>query len=197
MKSIGILAVFLFLVSCGTESIFSPKPRLYPRVDYPEKNIKTVDLDFCNFKFQFPDYGNPIQDSFYFDESIIDKCWFDIIIESLNGRVHCSYVPVENRAHFDELVNDAYELVVKHNVKANYRDEKIIRFPSSNVYGVQYEIDGQVASPLQFYLTDSTNHFIRGSLYFKDKVNADSIAPIYQFVKADIQEMISSFEWKN
>jgi len=197
MKQLGIFLLIVCFFSCGGDAGFSPKPRLYPRVDYPDKKPRMVDLDFCNFQFQFPDYGKPIQDSFYFDENIVDKCWFDIIIESLNGRIHCSYVPIENRAHFDELVNDAYELVVKHNVKANYRDENRINIPQSKVYGVQYEIDGQVASPLQFYLTDSTNHFIRASLYFKDKVNSDSIAPIYQFVKTDIQDMIGSFEWKN
>lgn len=192
-----ILLICIFFVACNNDAVYLPKPRLYPKVNYPIKNSIEQNIEYCNFTFDFPDYARVVQDSFFFDENIIDQCWFDLVIDSLNGRLHCSYIPLNNRAHFDEMVKDAFELVTKHNVKANYRDEKLIAFDDRGVYGMEFEIDGPVASPFQFYLTDSTKHFLRGSLYFNDKVDADSIAPIYQFVKRDVQNMIVSFRWKD
>lgn len=197
MRTIILFTLIGFLVACGGEQVSTPKPRLYPKVVYPKKVSENMDLHYCNFTFDFPNYAEAVQDSFFFEEEIIDKCWFDLIIKSLNGRVHCSYIPIKNRSHYDELVKDAYELVTKHNVKANYRDEKRIDFEDRNVYGMQFEIDGPVASPFQFYLTDSVSHFLRGSLYFNDKVNSDSIAPVYEYVKNDVENMIVSFRWKD
>jgi len=69
-------------------------------------------------------------------------------------------------------------------------------FPDKKVYGLLFEIDGPVASPIQFFLTDSTTHFLRGSLYFKDVVNRDSIQPVFEFVKEDLEVFFESFTWK-
>lgn len=194
--SLHILLISFIFCACGSSPIPVPKPRLYPKITFPDRNNKTVDLDFCAFKFDFPDYANAVQDSFYFEEEILDRCWFDLIIPSLNGRMHCSYIPIKNKTHFHEMVEDAFELVIKHNIKANSRDETLIEFPSKEVYGIQFEMDGPVASHYQFFLTDSVKHFLRGSLYFEAQVDQDSIAPVVDFVKEDIEQMISSFEWK-
>ena len=88
-------------------------------------------------------------------------------------------------------------MVDKHNVKANYRSESIIENEDARLYGVLFEIDGPVAAPLQFYVTDSTSHFLRGSLYFNSQVNRDSVAPVYDFLKLDFERMMESFEWEN
>lgn len=195
-EMVMVFVGLMFCYACNEKNDYVPKPRLYPKIVFPEKKPVKVNLDYCNFTFDFPNYAKAIQDSFYFEEQILDKCWFDLVIPELNGRLHCSYIELKDRNHFDEMVKDAFELVVKHNVKANYRDEKRIDFDDRNVYGMQFEIDGPVASAFQFYLTDSIDHFLRGSLYFKDKVDPDSIAPIYQYVKNDIENMIVSFRWK-
>lgn len=196
MKHLILVIALFFISSCGDGPVPIPKPRLYPKVDYPARNIEKLDLEYCAFTFEFPDYANAIQDSFYFEESILDKCWFDLLIPSLNGRLHCSYIPLKDRAHFDEMVEDAFELVFKHNVKANSREESTLNFPSKKLYGFEFEIDGPVASQYQFFLTDSLHHFLRGSLYFESQVDQDSIAPVLDFVKKDVRHMIQTFQWK-
>ena len=51
--------------------------------------------------------------------------------------------------------------------------------------GVLFQIEGNVASSKQFFITDEKSHFIRGSLYFKSTIN-DSILPIESFFANDI-----------
>ncbi len=107
-----------------------------------------------------------------------------------------SYVPITSRKQFDGLVSDAFEMADKHNIKASYRQESAISKPEGNLHGLIFEIDGPVATPLQFFVTDSTQHFLRASLYFKSAVNRDSIAPVYAYLKEDIYGMIESMEWR-
>lgn len=145
---------------------------------------------------QIPGYMNYVKDSLRNENESGYNCWFDLYAKGLNTVLHMSYVSFEGRRSFDKLVEDAFEMADKHNIKASYRDEIKISFPDRSVYGILFEIDGPVASPLQFYLTDSTHHFLRGSLYFRDVVNRDSIEPVYKFVTQDLQPMFQSFEWQ-
>ena len=80
-------------------------------------------------------------------------------------------------------------------VKADYIDEYPFKKPN-HVSGMIYEIQGPSATPFQFFITDSTQHFLRGALYFNTHINQDSLAPYYDYTKSDIMEMINSFSWK-
>jgi gliding motility-associated lipoprotein GldD len=184
----------IFFIACDQEKVYVPKPRMYPKVEYPQKAYQRFDESYCNLSFEYPVYARVEQDQYYFDEKPENPCWFTIQIPTLNASLHCSYIDVDNRAKFDDLVSDSYEIASKHNIKANYRDELALKNPQG-IHGLMFEISGEVASQLQFYLTDTTNHFFRASLYFNDQVNADSIAPIYTFVKQDVMKMIESFSW--
>ena len=174
--------------------MYNPKPRSFPRIDFPERNYVTFDKDYCAFTFQYADYLEVKKDKFFFEGKPADECWFDLKIPAFNGDLHCSYIPLRNRSHFDKMVNDAFTMVSKHNIKAQYRDDFPIE--KGDVSGMLFELKGDVASNFQFYLTDSVNHFFRGSLYFNSKVNPDSIAPIYNFVKADVLKVVETFEWE-
>ena len=187
--------LMMFLFSCSNQEIGSPKPRMYPKVDYPERKAVNFDETYCKMSFVYPDYFEVNQDKYFFDSKPVDPCWFDLQASSLNSQLHCSYIPIKNRTHFDKLVQDAFKITSKHNQKANYRKEQLIENKEEGVYGVLFEHEGPVASPLQFFVTDSTSNFFRGSLYFKSKVNPDSIAPVYSFVKQDVLELIESFKW--
>lgn len=183
-------------ISCDQEKIYVPKPRMYPKVEYPQRGYQPFKEPYCKLSFEYPAYAEVEQDQFFFDEKPENPCWFTIQIPSLNASLHCSYIEVNSRERFDDLVSDSYEIASKHNVKANYRDELVLENPLG-VHGLMFEISGEVASKLQFYLTDTTQHFFRASLYFNDQVNADSIAPIYSFVKADVMKMIETFKWES
>ena len=105
-----------------------------------------------------------------------------------------SYKPVNN--NINDYLEDSRTLAFKHTVKAFDIEQNTISFPERNVYGLVYEIEGNTASSYQFHLTDSNNHFIRGSLYFNNVPNQDSIQPVLTFIKKDIEQIFNTLEWK-
>ncbi len=62
-------------------------------------------------------------------------------------------------------------------------DEGVIAYPERNIYGTYYSIDGNTASSIQFFLTDSTKNYLRGALYFNEQPRQDSIQPVLDFSK--------------
>lgn len=188
------LALLMLCVACKNEDAPLPKPRTYPKVEFPTKQYEQTNIEECSFSFEKPTYANIVKDNFFFEEKSPDPCWFDLSFPEFNGKLHCSYYPVSDRVAFDSLVTDAFELVGKHRIKANYRDEFEIK-KENNVSGVLFNLEGPVASPMQFFLTDTTSHFFRAALYFENKVNPDSMNIVHEFIKADINKMIESFSW--
>jgi gliding motility-associated lipoprotein GldD len=122
-------------------------------------------------------------------------CWFDLFMPAFNARIHCSYLPVRDRAHFDDMVKDTYVIAGKINERSNYMEESRIS-NANGVGGLQLKFTGPAASPLHFFLTDTTQHFFKASLYFEAKVKPDSLAPIIAFVEEDVNKLIQSFNWK-
>lgn len=192
-----LISFVVLLLACNSEQSFLPKPRIYPKVIYPERSYSEYINNECPFVMNVPDYMVYLEDTLKNKNEAKFKCWFDLHSTELNSSIHFSYVDFKSRSEFDQLVADAFEMVDKHNIKASYRDEIKISFPEKRLYGLLFEIDGPVASPLQFFLTDSTQHFLRGSLYFKDEVNRDSLEPVYEFIKQDFQPMFETFRWTN
>ena len=187
--------VLLFFFSSCEETIYTPKPRGFPRVVYPEKAYQPFNENYCQFTFQYPKYALIQRDTLFFDEKPPSDCWFNIQIPSLNATVHCSYYAIDKTNTYEKLRADAFALAGKHNSKADYIDELPIKKPN-NVSGFVFDIQGPAASPFQFYLSDSTHHFLRGALYFNAQVRPDSLAPVFDFVKKDVMEMINTFEWR-
>ncbi len=185
----SILPVFILsLAGIGCQhSSGSPKPRAYPRVEYPNRKYIEYTLDECLFRFEYPDYAEINQKE--------EKCWFDLFMPAFGARLHCSYVPVESRVKFDDLVSDAYVIASRINERANYMEEARIINPQG-VSGLSLQWSGPAASPVHFFLTDSTQHFFKAALYFDSKVKPDSLEPIVKFIREDIDHMISTFDWK-
>lgn len=194
IQIILFFGVLILMAACNSEPAFTPKPRAYPRVIYPEKAYQQFDADFCNFTFEYPVYAEIERDTVFFDEKPVHPCWFNVYIPAFGSRLHCSYYEIGKGKSLERLKQDAFEMVDFHNKKANYIEELRIENPNK-VSGFAFMLDGPAASPMQFYLTDSTTHFLRGALYFNTQVNTDSLAPVYEFVKADVMKMIESFQW--
>lgn len=187
------------MCSCGEEKILIPKPRMYPKITWPERtNIAYQNVD-CGFTFSYPNYFNyvPYTSNKPLEES--NGCWFNLTSTSLNSTIFFSYYSIQTREDLDKQINDAFEMVGKHNIKANARSETIFTSPATpdnlGVSCMLFEISGPVATPMQFFMTDSTNHFLRASLYFNSTVNPDSTQVVYDFIKEDVVELIESFEW--
>ena len=191
IKLLPALAILCVLASCTTK-VATPKPRGYFNIEFPEKKYQTY-TGGCPFTFDYPVYAQMQPDK----DRDAQPCWNNLNFPQFNGRLHLTYHPVASKAEFAKLVEYARELAFKHTVKANAIDQKLINYPDKNVYGVYYAIEGNTASSVQFFLTDSVRHYFRGALYFNERPQADSIAPVVKFIKKDIDVMIGSFKWKN
>jgi gliding motility-associated lipoprotein GldD len=190
-----VLFATCFFTSCDSNSEAVAKPHAFPKIEFPKNDsMQIFDKNFCQFSFKYPKYIAFEQDTSFFDEKAKDICWFNLIYPTLNARVHCSYYPINSANKLDKLVADAYDLAGKHNIKADYIDELPVQKPN-HVSGMIFDIQGAAASPFQFFLTDSTHHFFRGSLYFNTQARPDSLAPVFNFVKTDIINIINTFEW--
>ena len=187
-----ILLSCILLPSCGDDDdeTIAPKPRAYFRLTFPEKNYVTYSAA-CPFSFDIPSYSKMTNDK----SSRAQPCWLNLEFPSLNGKLHLTYHEVNG--NIDDFLQETYELASKHQIKASGIEEKLVSKDSLKVYGLIYEIGGNAASSIQFFLTDSTKHFIRGALYFNAAPNTDSISPVVDFVRKDIYHLIETFKWKD
>lgn len=182
------LLVLSALWSCSSRNNYIPKPRGYFRIDFPEKQYQLYESD-CNFRFQYPVYGKIVP----FNGGSAGPCWLNIEFSDFRSKIHLTYKEVNN--NLAEYTEDIRTLANKHIPKA----DDIIEIPVINrekdVYGMIYDIRGNTASSFNFYLTDSSENFLSGALYFSSKPNKDSIAPVNAFLVKDIQHLIETFEW--
>lgn len=178
----------LLFVSC--EEHYTPKPRGYFRIDLPKHSYKEFNPNSCPFYYNYASSAKILRDR----TKNTEPCWMNIYYPSYESTIHVSYKKIND--NIDEYIEDARSLVYKHTVKASDIQEKLVVNDSVNVYGLVYELEGNTASSLQFYLTDSTQHFVRGALYFNSVPNPDSIAPVQAHIREDVLELIESFRWK-
>jgi gliding motility-associated lipoprotein GldD len=179
----------IILLFSGCKNQLTPKPAGYLRFDFPEKKYVLFDSTFP-YRFEYPAYCIIERDR----DKNSEPYWINIAFPSLNGKIHISYKKVSH--NLPSLLEDSRDLAYKHTVKAEAIDELLIRNKEKKVYGILYDIQGNVASSVQFVLTDSVHHFLRGSLYFYSHPNKDSLMPAIKFCRADIEHMIQTFEWK-
>jgi gliding motility-associated lipoprotein GldD len=186
LLAISIFAVLL--ASCGGS--YMPKPRGYFRIDLPEKKYQQFDTTFP-YAFEYPVYSKIDADS----SSLSEPFWINIVYTPFQAQLHISYKPVSG--NLKELLEDSRTLVNKHIPKANSIGQREYADPANRVYGLVFNISGSdAASTYQFYLTDSTSNFLRGALYFDLVPNNDSLSPVIDFLKADIEHFITTFRWK-
>ncbi len=188
----GLLAVLLcmvFLASCGED--FTPRPRGYYRIEFPGKAYQKYQSG-CNYTFDYPVYAGIEPDR----DPNASPCWINVYYPRFNARIHLSYQPVTSQKMFNNLTEDARTFAFKHVVKATAIDEARISYPDHKVYGIFYTIDGNSASAAQFFLTDSARHYLRGALYFNEQPKQDSIQPVIDFIKKDMDVLIKSLKWK-
>jgi len=185
-----LLAFFLFLIAAGcNKQDHYPKPRGYFRIALPEKEYVRLDSSL-SYSFEYPVYAKPEQDYL----TIRDHEWINIYFPRFKGTIHLTYNQINNNLR--TYIDDSHEFVHKHIPKASAIKTKTYVDDSARVYGLVFEIRGTTtATPFQFYLTDSTNHFIRGALYFDTKPNNDSLAPVIDFIEKDIAHMVETFRW--
>ncbi len=179
------LLILLFLF-CSCKERFSPKPKGYLRINIEEKIDSLFQPINCPFKFIGPDY---------FEIEYKNKiCWLDLKYPKHRATIHLTYKPIENNLF--QLLEDSRQMVYKHTVKADAIEEKTYANYSNKSFGTLYDIYGQTASSVQFHMTDSIKHFIRGALYFHVNPNKDSLATITKSIRQDIVKIIETLQWE-
>lgn len=182
------MAAFIFLAGCRQD--YSPKPRGYFRIDLPEKEYVRFDSIFP-YSFEYPTYAVVSPDN----RPASEPFWMNLDFPGFKGQVHISYKAVNG--NLAEYLENTRTLVIKHIPKAEAINDTLIYRPESRVFGMIYYIEGSgAASPCQFFVTDSTSHFLRGALYFNIPPNNDSLAPVIRFIVQDIHHLLNTFEWK-
>ncbi len=184
-----IILLSLVLISACDQD-YVPKPRAYYRINFPEKQYQKFESD-CPYSFEYPTYAQ-IEPDMAGDEKF---CWINVNYSGFNADLHVSYKPIVEDGDLQHLISDAYTFVEKHNIKAETITEERIENSTYDAAGLMFRIGGNTASNLQFFLTDSTNHFLRASLYFNCEPNKDSLAPVVDFIEQDLEHLFKTFQW--
>lgn len=180
-----VLVFFIFILTACNNSSAVPKPRAFLDLDYPPPQYSAVKTD-CSFEFEIN------HQAVY---TAMGNCESKLVYPNLRATVYLSYRPI--RENLDSLLSDAYQMPSKHIIKATEIPEKVFINPQHQTYGTLFRIVGEAASQAQFFLTDSLNHFLVGSLYFYTRPNYDSIVPAARYVEQDLVKLMESLRWQN
>ena len=186
------LLVALFITGCN--STYVPKPRGYFKINFPEKKYQVFNKSGYPYTFEYPLYANVVKDSTFFGEATENPWWINIDFPQFEGRLYISYKQI-GKNKFDILLNDAFKMTSKHSTKAASIDDSLMVTPN-NIHGMFFNVGGDVATANQFFLTDSTTHFLRGALYFNTTPNADSLGIVNSFLIEDVRHLINTFKWR-
>jgi len=185
------LLTFVLLTSCGNDPI--PKPKGYLRLEYPQADYKMYnqDLPFAFNRNMQSDtiIYKPLQDD-------VKSFGLNIEYKKLKGTIYLTYKAIDGKERLVKYLKNAQNFTQEHTKKADAIEEVVWENPVNKVYGMFYEVGGNAASQSQFYITDSINHFLTGSLYFYAKPNYDSILPAANYLQKDIKRIMESVQWK-
>ncbi len=194
MKQI-ILYLILIVTFAGCKEKYTPKPRGFFRIEFPKKEYHTITNNFP-YTFDIPKYAQITPDKTNPDQPY----WVNVSVPAYRAELHISYYNLnenrnKGRLQLAEFMEETRRLAYKHSIKADAIEEQIFINRAENVFGTIYRINGNAASPLQFFLTDSTKHFLRGAFYLREVPNIDSLQPVIDFFEPDIIRIIETTTW--
>ena len=185
--------IIIFLLSCNSN--YTAKPKGYYKIDFPEKKYRLFNQVGYPYSFEYPVYATVVKDSTFFGETTENPWWINIDFPQFQGRIYVSYKEI-GKNKFDTLIKHSFTLTGKHTSKA-YSIEDTAIATINHIHGMFFTIGGDVATANQFFLTDSTKHFLRGALYFDATPNADSLGMVNSFLLEDMKHLVNTFKWRN
>lgn len=195
-RFLAFIFVAFSLFSCRPEG-YTPKPRGFARVIFPEKKYKQFKEQGFPYQFEIPTYSQVVKDTNFFGKKPENPFWINIHFPSLGGQIYLSYKTISAAQPLSKLIEDTHEMsFTVHSKRADYIDEQAFQL-GRKVYGIIFNVGGNAASSYQFIATDSVHHFLRGALYFDVTPNADSLRPINNFLKKDLEHMLQTLSWNN
>lgn len=197
IKNNLLIILFLTAVISGCRDVAVPKPKGYFRIDLPEHQYTKLNDSLSTARklpvtFEYPAYGKLS----FGQDAWSEPGWFNISFPPYKAKIYLTYIDIKN--DLEELMEQTYKLNVRnHIVKADAINEQMISDPQKKMYGILYDLKGNTATAVQFFVTDSIKHYLRGSLYFSSSPNADSLAPVIEFFRDDIIHLIETLEWND
>ncbi len=204
-------AFCLLLAACNSN--YTSKKTGYYNIPLPSKKYQLFNDSTFPYSFEYPVYAAIVKDSNYLDKNPENVYWRNIDFEKFNAKIFLSYKAIGGKAlykikqangtykdsiginDYDKMINDAFNLTNKNEDKSTGKKDSLFK-TANNISGILFKLEGDVATQRQFFMTDSTKHFLRGALYFYCTPKADSLRPIVQFLQKDIDHLIETFKWK-
>jgi gliding motility-associated lipoprotein GldD len=190
---LSLLLLFAFALSSCEES-YTPRPKAYPKVHYPARHYVSM-KNQLPYTFDYNAAAVIIPDTNFFGEKPENPYWINVFYPDLDAVIHISYKQISSKNTLNSLLEDAFMLSFKHTVKAEAIDKANLH-PTPSIGGQLFKVSGDAASAYQFFLTDSSKNFIRGALYFNCEPNADSLAPVTEYIYEDLTKMLKTFRFK-
>jgi gliding motility-associated lipoprotein GldD len=184
--SLIVISTLTFFVVVSCQSDATPKPHAFLRLDYPEASYITFDSQ-CPFMFD-------LNEEMAKKIAIKSNCNITLDYPKMKAKLFLTYLKVDN--NLNALLRDAQKLTYEHVVKADDITEIPFINAKNKVYGMFYQVGGNAATNAQFYVTDSLNHFLTGSVYFYARPNYDSIMPANSYIRNDMQRLMETVVWK-
>ena len=199
------------IISCN--STYTSKKEGYYKLDFPKREYTTFNDPAYPYSFEYPVYASIAKDSTYFDSISMNPYWINIVFPAFNGKIFISYKNIEGASvykvknpsggyrdslgknDFEKMVNDAYNLTYKNDIKAYSIEDSLMR-TTNNITGIFFNLSGNVATAKQFFLSDTLHHFLRGALYFDATPNEDSLRPVNTFLQQDMKHLINTLKWR-
>ena len=211
-QAIGNNGLILSFYSASCNSTYTSKKRGYFKIDFPEKKYVKFYQPGFPYTFEYPVYARIVKDSTYFESTPDNPYWINIDFPSFKGKIFMSYKTIGGRSlykiktpsgykdstginSFENMVNDSYKLSYKNDIKAYSIIDSVMHTPN-NLTGIFFSLTGNVATSKQFFLSDSTKHFLRGALYFDATPNEDSLKPVNDFLQQDMKHIINTMQWR-
>ncbi len=207
----ALLILLIFMPSCN--SVYTSRKKGYYKIDFPKREYVKFDKAGFPYSFEYPAYATITRDSSYFDSTAGNPYWINVEFPAFNGKIYMSYkiiggtsvYKVKNESGgykdsigkntFQNMVNDAYNLTYKNDIKANSIEDSVMHTPN-NITGIFFHLSGSVATANQFFISDTVHNFLRGALYFDATPNEDSLRPVNNFLKEDMNHLINTLRWK-
>ena len=195
MKTFIFCLLSFIFFSCNTNYTIGKKKGYY-RIDFPQKEYRVFNEAGYPYTFQYPVYANIIKDTSFFEDKPENPWWINIDLPRFSGRIYISYKEIGTKHQVDSLVKDAFTMAYKKHVDISTGIKDSLMRTPNGVEGIYFSLGGNTATANQFFLTDSTKHFLRGALYFDATPNADSLGIVNEFLKKDLQHLINTLKWK-
>ena len=188
-KLLAACVLSIGLSSC--EKTWLPKPPGYNRIDLPAHDFQSLGKEYP-YELEYSKHSQVEADSF----NLSEKNWINLNYQDFGAKVHLTYKEIQSPKEFEILSNDAFKLTAKHQIKAYGIEEGVLITPNG-YSAVVAELTGEVPTQFQFFVTDSTHHFLRGALYFNTAMKNDSLAPVIEYIKIDLTHLMNTVKFSN